>query len=149
MDRFQGDPRLILTANGATLRFKGGQPVMDRGWENYVLIALFTRRGWCGNVLFDNPSQKIGSDFEEAHEQAITLAALNDIREAAKRALADMESDGLASRVEVETTNPSGAIIETRITVVSPSNEAGQLLITKNGLNWLAQAVDPAYLRVA
>ena len=121
---------------------------MDGGWENYVLIALFTRPGWCGNVLFDDPKQKIGSDFEEANLQPITVRTNNDVREAAKRALAKMESDGLASSVEVEVTNPSGRQRQTRVRVVSPDGRTGELLITKHGLNWIIQATDPAYLKI-
>jgi hypothetical protein len=37
---FQGDPRLFLDKNGAYIAFSGGQPVMDRGFENVVLILL-------------------------------------------------------------------------------------------------------------
>lgn len=148
MNRFQGDPRVFLTANGATLIFKGGQPIMDGGWENYVLIALFTRPGWCGNVLFDDPAQKIGSDFEEANQSPITARSDNDVREAAKRALANMESAGLASRVDVDVTNPSGRQRRTRVRVTSPDGRTGELLITKHGLNWIIQATDPAYLKI-
>lgn len=121
---------------------------MDGGWENYALIALFTRRGWVGNVLFDDPDQKIGSDFEVLHEEAITLRNLNDIEEAAKRALGNMEKNGLASSVLVETVNRSAQIRETRIRITAPGGEEGELLITNNGLNWLIQATDPAHLKV-
>ena len=48
-DPFDGDPKLILTQNGATLQYLGGQPVLDRGVENQATIALFTAPGWCGN----------------------------------------------------------------------------------------------------
>lgn len=148
MNRFQGDPRLILTADGSTLKFKGGQPVMDGGWENYVLIALLTRPGWCGNTLFDDPSQQIGSDFEEANELPITIENNDKVREAAKRALANMETDSLVSRIEIEVTNPFGYARQTRILITSPGGDVEELFIVKNGLNWLAQATDPAYKRI-
>lgn len=148
MNRFQGDPRLILTANGSTIKFIGGQPVMDGGWENYVLIALLTRPGWCGNALFDDPSQKIGSDFEEANELPITVDNNDKVRVAAKLALANMETDSLVSRVEVEVTNPVGFARQTRILIIAPGGDVQELLIIKNGLNWLVQARDPAHKKV-
>lgn len=147
-DRFQGDPRIILTPDGSTLKFKGGQPVMDAGLENYVLIALFTHPGWCGNVLFDNPSQKIGSDFEETNELPITISNNEIVREAAIRALGNMQTDGLAESVVVEVTNPFGSARQTKILITPPGGNVRELLLTKNGLNWLAQANDPAYKRI-
>lgn len=148
MNRLQGDPRLILTENGATLKFIGGQPVMDGGLENHVLIALYTRPGWCGNVLFDKPSRKIGSDFEETAEQAITVDSLSDLEESGKRALADMVSDGLAEKVEVEATNPSAKNKNVRILITPPGKDAIEFLFTQHGQNWLNQANDPAHKRI-
>ena len=147
MNRTQGDPRLFLTERGATIKFIGGQPVMDGGWENYVLISLFTRPGWVGNVLFDKPSQRIGSDFEETAEQAITIDSLADLEESGKRALADMIADGLAEKVEVIASNPSGDIRNVRILITPPGKDVEELLLTKHGLNWLVQANDPAHKR--
>lgn len=147
MTKTQGDPRLFLTENGSTVKFIGGQPIMDGGWENYTLIALFTLPGWCGNVLFDKPSQKIGSDFEEIAARAITINSLNNLEESGKRALADMIADGLAEKVEVIASNPSGDIKLVRILVTPPGKDVEELLLTKHGLNWLVQANDPAYKR--
>ena len=75
-DIYQGDPRLFLDSDGSFLKFTGGQPVMDRGLENIVLISLFTRPGWPGNVLFQDENQKIGSDFLDIANQSITLRLL-------------------------------------------------------------------------
>ena len=148
MNRYQGDPRLVLTPNGSTLSFKGGQPVMDGGFENAVLISLFTRPGWVGNVLFDDPSQKIGSDFEEANELPITLQNNDKVREAAKRALANMETDNLVEKIDIEVSNPSGHIRQTTILITAPGGSIQELSVLKNGLNWLIQANDPAYKRI-
>ncbi len=148
MNRFQGDLLLILNPNGATIKFTGGQPVMDGGLENYVIIALYTKLGWCGNVLFDKPSQKIGSDFEETAEQAITVDSLSDLEESGKRALADMVSDGLAEKVEIIATNPSAKNKNVRILITSPGKDVIEFLFTQHGQNWLNQANDPAHKRI-
>jgi hypothetical protein len=148
MSRFQGDPRLIITPDGSTLRFKGGQPVMDGGFENAVLISLFTRPGWVGNALFDDPAQRIGSDYEEANELPITIENNDRVREAAKRALANFETDNLVERIDIEVTNPFGHARETTILITAPGGSVQELSILKNGLNWLVQANDPAHKRL-
>lgn len=142
-DIYQGDPRLFLSADGAYLNFTGGQPTLDRGLENLVLISLFTRSGWAGNILFQDENQKAGSDFEEISNQPITLQMINDLRNAAERAL-DNPAFG---NVDVEISNPNSYRLEVKITLQPPGQDIKTLLITKNGLNWIAQASDPAYLR--
>ena len=149
MSIFDGEPRLFLTEKGATIKFVGGQPIMDAGLENYVLLALFTKPGWWGNALFDDPNEELGSDFEEANLLPITSANFAKVEEAGKRALASMENTNLAESIEVETTNPSGYIRQTSIKITQPGGTIRELLVIKNGLNWLFQAGDPAHLKVA
>lgn len=147
-DYYQGDPRLTLDQNGADLVFRAGQPVMDAGLENAALISLFTRKGWCGNTFFSKSSQQIGSDFELATEQPITLAALNQMRNAAELALKWLVDAGIASEVSVAVTNPTGKAVRVAILIQPPTGDIVLLLVTKNGPNWVNQAVDPAYLRL-
>jgi len=147
-NRFQGDPRIILTEDGSTLRFKGGQPVMDGGLENVPLILLFTAEGWAGNDLFDDPNQKIGSDFEEVASRAITISSLNDTREAAERALAPMIASNLASKIDVTVTNPSSRNLKMTVLITPPGGNVRELLLTRHGTNWLVQANDPAHKRL-
>ena len=135
---YQGDPKLTLDCDGADLTYKDGQPVMDRGLENLALISLFTEEGWGGNALFRDPAQKVGSGFMEAHRQPINLSALNDIRDAAEKAL-DIDVFG---SVEAVTTNPRSDVIRTVITIEPPGKDLQTLIITKNGLNWIAQILE-------
>lgn len=143
---YDGDPLLILTENGSRLEFKGGQPVMDQGWQNYVNISLFTRKGWCGNTLFE-PNQQIGSDVELEAEKPITLQSLQTLRdeilEALKKNAAFNEID-----VEVSVTNPSGYQRDILIEIKPPGQDIQQFIFTKNGLNWLGQSINPAYKRI-
>lgn len=131
-----GDPRLFLDENGSRLIFTGGQPAMDTGLENLALIALFTTPGWAGNDLFNDPNQQIGSDFLTLSRQPITLASLNDIRDAAGKAL---DSDAFG-KVTVDVLNPTGHRIDVSILIEPPGADIQTLLISKNGLNWQAQA---------
>ena len=147
-DRYQGDPKLTLDENGADLTFKGGQPEMDRGIENAALISLHTRKGWAGNVLMRRPEQKIGSNFEEAQNLPITLTSFNTIRNAANAALQWMIDVKIALSVDSAVRNPTGKKIETAVLIKPLSQDPLILLTVKNGLNWIAQKIDPAYLRV-
>ena len=141
---FEGDPKLTLDENGSELKFVGGQPVMDRGLENLALISLFTKPGWVGNDLFSDPEQKIGSNFEESANQPINVNALNDIRDAALKAL----TDPIFGNITVNVTNPNGYKIDVQIIIEPPGKDIQELLISKNGINWQSQAIDPAYRRL-
>lgn len=141
---FEGDPLVYITENGATVKVIGGQPVMDSGIQNHIMIALFTRPGWWGNVLTDKNNEKIGSTFEEEANKAITLTSLNKIRQAAIAAL----DDPLFGSVDVEVTNPTFSKLKIVITVHPPTNNTKQLTLIKNGSNWIMQIEDPAYLKV-
>ncbi len=137
-DRYSGDPRLVLTQDGADMVYLGGQPVMDQGLENMAMISLFTGTGWCGNLYLDADNQ-IGSDFEAACRKSITLAQLNEIQNAAVRALT---SDYFPELVVV-VTNPRSDWIHLAITL-GPGNT---ITLDKRGENWLAQAANAANVR--
>lgn len=128
------DLRLILGPDGSRLQFSGGEPLYDRGLENMVLISLFTGPGWCGNSLLSTP---IGSDFEIACNQPITRSALNQIRNAAERAL----SAKVFGRVSVGVRNTVGHRLEVGVLLVG-ARRATKL--TRDGQLWYYQATSPA-----
>ena len=135
-DRFSGDPRLILGVNGWTIDYEGGQPVMDAGLENFVIISLFTRPGWCGNAYL-SPVEQIGSDFLDTCGQALTLQTLADIENAALRAL---KSD-LLPNVSVSVVNPNGWDLQITINL---GNGASPMILKRNNALWSNQANNPA-----
>ena len=139
-DIFSGDPRLFLSKNGSRFIFKGGQPVMDRGLENLALISLFTGRGWVGNTLFSDIDQQIGSDFEEAAKQPITLSMLNDVAQAAERALVNPAFGDVVVTVE----NPNSSRLNVIILIQPPGQDSKVLILNRNGDNWIAQKLEPA-----
>ena len=147
-DRFQGDPRLSLEDDGATITVQGGQPVMDQGFENVVLIDLFTAPGWWGNYLFQDKTKHIGSNFQEVATTAATLDGINDTRSAGKAALQHMIDEKLAKDVVVDARNPSGSRVEVGVLVQPPGRDLFALLATKHGSNWIAQKENPAYKRL-
>jgi hypothetical protein len=139
-DIYSGDPRLFMSVNGTYIKFVGGQPVLDQGWENHVLMSLFTEKGWAGNVLFDDGRQQLGSDFLEATRQPITAKALIDIRNAAEKAL----SNPAFGTISVTVTNPISVQICVAI-IIEPVGQDSQLFfLTRDGLNWILQSKFPA-----
>ena len=148
-NRFQGDPRWILGPNGSTLRYKGGQTVMDQGIENAIMIPLFTKRrgktsnqkGYWANLLWSNPINHSGSDYvDTVINQPLTLNGLGNIGKAAAKAL----KNPLFGKVTSEVTNPEANRINNLITVSSPGNDVQFLALSENAENWRAQAFEPA-----
>lgn len=135
------DPRLILGPSGSRLQFIGGLPLMDKGLENLALISLFTRPGWAGNSLL---SVSIGSDFEEKLNQPVTRRMLNEVRNAAERALVNKAF----GRVTVTVTNPQSHWVAVNIVIQPPAGNLVQLRLARSGENWYYQAVYPAYPRI-
>jgi phage gp46-like protein len=142
ISRFQGDPAVKITANGADMVFMGGQPVMDQGLENAVLISLFTLPGFWGNSILP-VAQQIGSEYQQPRT-VIDIETIDDINRSAEDALEWMLDTGIASSVDVETVNPTGQIT-TRIKIAPPGENLQEFIFTQNGQNWISQAVNPAH----
>ena len=144
IDIFSGDPYLTLGPDGSTLHFVGGQPVMDQGVINQAMTALFTDEGWAGNVLLADPNQRIGGRFLKATRQPITLQALTDMEQAA---VSDLQSP-IFGRVTATVTNDVSDFLRVEILIEPPGQDSQTIILTRNGLNWKAQANNPANERV-
>ncbi len=148
---YQGDPKLYLRAEGSYLKFVNGQPRMDGGLENRVIIPLFTRRRskfnrklWVGNLIFDNKENHLGTDFEEGFENPITIGLLEAQEKQGKKALQSMIDTNLASEIEIDIRNPSSYRLDMNILIKPPNVPASELVAIRNGANWIIQAQDPA-----
>jgi len=148
IDRFQGDPRVVIDEDGADLEIQAGQPVMDRGIENSVLLSLFTASDWVGNTLVEKPTQKFGGKFLNAVKQPITATALTDIRNAVLSDLNWMIETGLAEDIDVQVTNPQSTKLKVLLVVKPPKSDLEVFLLTNNGLLWVSQSIDPANERL-
>jgi phage gp46-like protein len=152
--QYQGDPRLFLDGEGSFLIWRGGQCVMDQGLENAVDISLFTRLdpktsplGWAGNYLIDDIKQHVGSRFEEVADRPITFSGLTDISNAAKLALDWLITAGLAKEITVETTNPRYEWRRVAVRITRPDLTDKEIVLLRNGQNWIYQTTDPAHGR--
>ena len=143
-DIYSGDPYLTLGPDGSTLHFTGGQPVMDQGLENQAIISLFTDEGWAGNAFIADPDKKAGSDFLAATRKPITLSQLTEIEQAAVRAL----KSPAFGRVTATATNPVSNALRVEILIQAPGQDSRTIILTRSGLNWQAQALNPAHGKV-
>ena len=135
-NRFQGDPKIYLTPDGADLNFFAGQPDMDDGFENQVILSLFTAPGWWGNALIDNIDQQYGSDFEEKSKGPITLEKLAQIEQDAKRN-AEYRAFG---DIKTKAVNPVSNQTNLSISIFAPGKDVDELRLTRNAQNWQNQA---------
>lgn len=145
---FDGEPRLIMTANGTTIEVRGGQPVMDAGIESAVLVSLFTLPGWFGNYFLDKDFHVGESTFETLISGVLTASNFAQAEKEAKRALAWMVDDRIASSIDVDVSNPSGIRVDVEITINRPDETEEKLMLRKYGGVWLRQGEDPASSRL-
>lgn len=143
-DPYEGDPKIVLTENGASLKFVGGQPVMDQGLENFSLISLLTKKGWVGNFFIRAEPDKIGADFLEIATGTRTLSSLRRMENAAERAL----QSPLFEDIEVSVSNPQSDFIDIVALVKPPNQDQRKLELSKNSANWNNQAENPANRRI-
>ncbi len=115
---------------------------MDKGLENFVLISLFTRKGWFGNS-FVRERFHIGSDFQSAMEAPITMESFNNIRFAAEKAL----NHSSIGKITVDVSNPIYFRLNVLIRIEPPGQPEENFLLTKDGLNWFFQKTDPANVK--
>ena len=127
---FEGDPKLFLEINGATLNYNDGQPDMEQGLENQILLSLFTKEGWCGNIFLP-PENRVSSDFERKCSVAINLSGLADIEDSAVRAL----TSKAFPYVDVTAKNQSSNNLRVDIIVRDGMN----MSLTREGALWRNQ----------
>lgn len=147
-NKYEGDPKVIITEDGADMIFRGGQPVMDQGLENAAMIPWFTRKGWAGNYFLRDPREQVGSDFEVKGQGTVTVSKLIEIQNEGEAAWQKLIDSGVASKVMVQASNPDGSRTQVVGLIQPPGRDVQVLLATRNGSNWIAQKADPAHRRV-
>ena len=137
-DIYQGDPKITIDENGAEINFpgNGGQPEMEQGVENLAIISLFTRKGWEGNFYLKNIDKQIGSDYEITSEKPITLTNIELLRQAALKALDNQAFGKVQSNVTIPASNQWRNVIK----IAPPGENLKEIVLQKNGLNWIFQA---------
>lgn len=125
-----GDPKLYLAGCCNDLHVTDGQPVMDSGLENAVLLSLFTPAGWWGNAI-SPPSGKFTSQLQTVARRTLNNKTRLDAEAYARDALAWMIADGAAKSITVESTLPAVNILGLIITITKPDNTLARYTV-----NW-------------
>lgn len=141
MNRFQGDPKIYLTHDGATGIWTGGQPEMTQSIVQEMLLRLYTKSGWHGNAFTNNKLKKLGSRFEEECTKQIDSQTPNRVIFAAQEALAPMtDANYLRATFDIVVSNPTGREIKTVIQAFSPVIGNAELGLIKYAETWQATA---------
>ncbi len=139
-DPYSGDPKIFLGPDGMTLKFTGGQPEMEQGFENFVTFSLFTAPNYWGNTL-KKGGLKYGSEFYNrttVKREPITLANLAAWEKSAEK---DLKYSPFG-KVTVTVTNPQSNKIKLVSRIEPPTGDAIELTFIRNGQNWINQARD-------
>ncbi|GMO30780.1 MAG: hypothetical protein Pg6A_20240 [Termitinemataceae bacterium] len=109
-DIYEGDPRIEISNDGADLNYINGNPRMEKGLQNEILISLFTKEGWCGNVFL---SENIGCNLQDLCQGDISVQKLALIESAVLAALQNRH----ISAIDIQATNPNGNVVKIVINI--------------------------------
>jgi len=137
-DIYQGDPKIYIDENGADFNYPGNvcQPEMEQGVENVAIISLFTDEAWAGNFYLKKKNKKIGSSYYKDSLRPITLSNIERLSKSTITAL----NDPIFKNVDSEITAISSGQLKNIITVEPPGQNLSEIILTKNGTNWILQA---------
>lgn len=147
-DRFQGDPRIFITADGAEIRFRSGNPIMDPGFENAFILSLFVLPGWYGNNFLREPEKKLESRFELQAKEPITRTSLIKLEQIARESVQWFIDKGIMKSIDVLARNLNSDILDVRFTCFQPGDEEFIFDFQRNGPNWILQTCCPAHQRI-
>lgn len=114
--RLEGDPKLYFDGAISDLKNEGGQPVMDSGLENALLISAFTDPGYWGNSIAKS-GEEIGSGVGELLRSPLTSKTRLDIEESIKESLAWMIRDQVATKINVRAVISGSGVLKVLIEV--------------------------------
>ena len=138
MIRTQGDVKIFMLPGGIEIVYAGGQPIMDSGLENMVLILLFTEKGWSMNKILPL-SQQIGSDYLEECRKPITVTQLRKIEIAAEAALLPISDNNIGTITDLFVKMITGSQIYLKFIVNPPGADPVQIGLSGYGNNWTLQ----------
>lgn len=138
MIRTQGDVKIFMLPGGMEIIYSGGQPLMDSGLENIVLIYLFTEPGWPMNKILPL-SEQIGSDFLLECRKPINITQIRKIEISAEAALAPIQDNGIGEISDLSVKMVSGVKIFLEFTISPPGATPEQIQLSGYGNNWAIQ----------
>lgn len=137
------DVKLTQDAYGFfDISFANGQIESVNGFETAIYASLFTdarasssqildpggRRGWLGNINYDNDRQ-LGGLLWLVDQRRLTQNTLNDAIDYAYKSLIWMREDGLVSDIEVEGDIVPREGIQLTVTIIAKKGAVSEYLI--------------------
>lgn len=136
--RTQGDVKIFLLPSGHEIIYQSGQPVMDSGLENSVIIYLFTEKGWALNKILPVEKQ-IGSGFLEACRQPITIDQIREIEIEAEAALSPFDTLGFGKVIDLSVRMKTGSQIFLTLDIEKPGGDQESFELSGYAENWRMQ----------
>lgn len=130
----RGDIEKTLGKNGSSILFSGGVAQRTLGPMNAVKYSLFAS-DWVGN-MFVTGDMKLQSDFQELHSKTMTLDALLNIADSAKRSLNWMIRRGSYKKIDAAARVIDGGVIITQIWFTDNTNVIKKLEVRKYAQYW-------------
>jgi len=136
--RTQGDAKIYLLPSGHEIIYTSGQPEMDSGLANSIIIYLFTEKGWALNNILPE-DQQIGSGFLEACRQPITIDQIREIEIEAEAALAPVDNLGYGKIVDLSVRMKTGHQIYLTFSIDPPGGDRASFELSGYAENWRLQ----------
>lgn len=139
MIRTQGDVKIFMLPGGIEIIYDAGQPIMDSGLQNYILILLFTEPGWPMNKLLPL-SEQIGSDYLAECRKPITITQIRKIEISATDALKPVSDNNIGIIKDLSVKMRSGNQIFLSFVIDPPGADPIQIELSGYGNNWKIQS---------
>ena len=102
-----GDFEMTDTLETAVLMSING----ERRAKSYEVAEASYRRGWIGNLVYDNPDIEDGCGVWLYQQRRLNTQTLNGVRDETEKGLLWMVSDGIAKTVETFTRPQDGKVL--------------------------------------
>lgn len=132
---YQGDLLKVLTPDGSSVLFTGGDPERDvSNIQNAILYSLFVS-DWFANVFATSTDQVLTGRFLEETNKTLTKVQILNIQDAAEKDLAWLVSNGTLSAIEV-TVNIVNNNLQVIIKAASPGEDISDISLVRTAAGW-------------
>jgi hypothetical protein len=135
----EGDPKLFFSADGATLRFQNGVPIMDNEFENLVNLQVIVNQNTPLNRIASNINEMIGSTLPDEITKTITRDQMEIIESAAEQSLSSLVESGVFQSVTARMSYVSNLGYTLDIAIIPPTGPEKKLSFVRYSENWVAR----------
>jgi hypothetical protein len=140
----EGDPKLFFGANGATLSFINGLPVMDNEFENVVNLQILVNSDSPLNRLSSSIDETIGSNLPVEIQKTITRDQMQIVESAAVDALSSLVDQGIFKSVSARMAYITNEGYGLELTITPPVGSDKKLSFVRYNENWISRQSLPS-----